>query len=1534
VTFVASADAYISSTTNANNGTTTTLRVKPTFPTETAYLKFSVAGLTGSVQSATLRVYANSGLAWGFDAYTTTSTWTETGLTYQNAPAPAATKLGSFPSGTATGWVSLDVTPAVTANGTYSFALVGTYWQEISLATRETGAKAPQLVVTTSGTPDTQAPSAPANLATTAKTTSAMTLNWTASTDDTAVTGYSVYRDGAKLATTTSASYSYAGLACGTAYLLGVEAYDAAGNTSSRSTLSATTSACPDTQAPTVPANVVQTGSTTTSVTFGWDAATDNVGVTGYGTYLGATSKGTTAATSTTISGLACGTAYTVGVDAADAAANRSAKATISATTAACPIDTQAPSAPGNLAAANVTGNSIDLKWSASTDDTAVTGYALYRDGIKVGTATSTSFGFTGLACGTSYVLGAEASDAAGNTSARSTIATSTAACPDTQPPTVPGNLVQTGGTASSVSFGWDAATDDVAVTSYGYYIGSASKGTTATTSATIAGLTCGTTYTIRVDAADAAGNRSGPATLSASTTACPIDTQAPTAPSNLVVTNTTAASLTLSWSPSTDDTAVTGYTLYRDAGQAGASGSTSYTYTGLACGTTYLLGVEALDAVGHASVRSSITASTAPCGPTSTTFVASADAYVSGSTNANNGTTTTLRVKPSNPVETAYVKFNVTGLTGAVQSATLRVYANSGLAWGFDAYTTPSTWTETGLTYQNAPARAATKLGSFPSGTATGWTTVPVTAAVTANGTYSFALVGTYWQEISLATRETGANAPQLIVTTSGAPPPADTQPPTAPTSLTATGTTTANLSWTAATDNTAVTGYSVYRSTSAGFTPAPANRIAQPTSTGYTDTGLAAGTYYYRVTARDAAGNEGPSSAEATATIAPGGGTVTPTPVPAANVAGVTVGPGFVEASARQLLRTSGGAVYVITSDDSPCQTGGSGVIRVWKGTGAQAGNASVPTAFAEQDSGAHPVSAGSGSCVFTAGVTSVLLSPDSRLDAGGTIHLAYIDGRNGTVYYQTFFTGTDTWGPRTAIATGAQTSSGSGWPRGGQVALTLDAGDVPHVMFATSGSANAVRETTKAGGAWTTPVTVATGTNVMHPSLVTSLDGTLHAAWLDNSLAAHATVKYSHQVGGAWSTAEVVSTGDTLVLNNTNDDQGPSIATDPSNRPHVLFMDGTPNGSDDYVRLRYRLNGSWVDNTPPGGAGGPSSPTGALYAHTPQNYVSAAGDDYVFLGHDSVISPGGFQAQPGGPGSNWGPYTRLDPRDQSNTGGGAPGLDGSASIRFDPLRDPNPGIIDLLYYDEDDGTAGYDHHGTLYYKGIVIQNASPPPSSSPSGTPTFTPAFIGSDTDRTSHTFALTGGAPAGSLVVACTSYSVDNEHTVGMTDSKGNTWVQAFHRDQTDKSANIAQDFWYTVVTNPLVPGDSVTMPVNPAILPIGNSLWTEMWTIRNAPTTVDVAAAGQTNFSTTHTSPSVTTTTDGGLLFGCHSSQSISGPWWTPGGSWSELGELSTDNAQIRNVALNYRVPGAAGTFNSNGKTPSSSYSIDSVVAFK
>ena len=64
-------------------------------------------------------------------------------------------------------------------------------------------------------------------------------------------------------------------------------------------------------------------------------------------------------------------------------------------------------------------------------------------------------------------------------------------------------------------------------------------------------------------------------------------------------------------------------------------------------------------------------------------------------------------------------------------------------------------------------------------------------------------------------------------------------------------------------------VVRYNVHRSQTAGFTPAAGNRVAQPTGTSYTDSGLAAGTYYYRVTAEDAAGNISSASAQVTAVV-----------------------------------------------------------------------------------------------------------------------------------------------------------------------------------------------------------------------------------------------------------------------------------------------------------------------------------------------------------------------------------------------------------------------------------------------------------------------------------------------------------------------------------------------------------------------------------------------------------------------------------------------------------------------------------------
>ena len=173
----------------------------------------------------------------------------------------------------------------------------------------------------------------------TGSSTTGVSLSWNASFDNVAVTGYGLYRNGTLVATSGTTSGTFGSLTCGTSYTLAIDAYDAAGNRSAKVSITAATAACPpapDTQAPTAPGNVSVTASSATSVSLGWNAASDNVGVTGYGLYRDGTLTGSGTSTSTTFGGLTCGTSYTLAIDAYDAAGNRSAKASISAATAAC----------------------------------------------------------------------------------------------------------------------------------------------------------------------------------------------------------------------------------------------------------------------------------------------------------------------------------------------------------------------------------------------------------------------------------------------------------------------------------------------------------------------------------------------------------------------------------------------------------------------------------------------------------------------------------------------------------------------------------------------------------------------------------------------------------------------------------------------------------------------------------------------------------------------------------------------------------------------------------------------------------------------------------------------------------------------------------------------------------------------------------------------------------------------------------------------------------------------------------------------
>jgi hypothetical protein len=146
-------------------------------------------------------------------------------------------------------------------------------------------------------------------------------------------------------------------------------------------------------------------------------------------------------------------------------------------------------------------------------------------------------------------------------------------------------------------------------------------------------------------------------------------------------------------------------------------------------------------------------------------TLVPVADSYVnSGSPATNYGTATTFRVDGS-PNVRSYLRFDVQGLNGRVSRATLRIFANSAASAGVVASSVSNnTWTESTINYDNAPA-VGNMLGSSGGFGAGVWINIEITAYITGNGTYNLALTTPGSTAISLASRESGANAPQLII-------------------------------------------------------------------------------------------------------------------------------------------------------------------------------------------------------------------------------------------------------------------------------------------------------------------------------------------------------------------------------------------------------------------------------------------------------------------------------------------------------------------------------------------------------------------------------------------------------------------------------------------------------------------------------------------------------------------------------------------------------------------------------------------------
>jgi fibronectin type 3 domain-containing protein len=471
---------------------------------------------------------------------------------------------------------------------------------------------AASIVASPGATKDTTAPSAPPNFIASSGDRQ-VSLSWDASTDNVKVVFYQVFRDGIPIGAQETRTFTDTGLVNGTTYTYTVFAHDSSDNVSQESMAVATPA---DTAAPSVPTGLAATpGSGQVSLT--WTASTDNIAVTGYqvfrsaggGAYALIASPTTPYFADTTVTN---GTTYSYKVGAVDAAANASAQTAVVTATPLAGADQTAPSVPAGLVA-TPGSTQVALSWTASTDNVAVTGYRVFRNGVQVAAPTGTTYTDTGLTNGVSYTYTVAAVDAAANASAQSSPGVS-ATPADTQAPTVPAGLTATGGNAQ-VALTWNASTDNVGVTGYRVYRSSGGGAysqiaTPATTFYSDTTVTNGTAYSYKVAAVDAAANVSAQSTAA---TATPGDTTPPSVPTIIAVTKNNAAhTITITWTASTDNVAVLKYKVYRSkngaaATVAGQPSTLSYVENGLSNGATYAYQVSAVDTSNNESALSPV---------------------------------------------------------------------------------------------------------------------------------------------------------------------------------------------------------------------------------------------------------------------------------------------------------------------------------------------------------------------------------------------------------------------------------------------------------------------------------------------------------------------------------------------------------------------------------------------------------------------------------------------------------------------------------------------------------------------------------------------------------------------------------------------------------------------------------------------------------------------------------------------------------------------------------------------------------------
>lgn len=475
-------------------------------------------------------------------------------------------------------------------------------------------------------------------------------------------------------------------------------------------------STTPDTQAPTAPTNLIASNITNTTVDLNWTASTDDVGVTSYDIFVDGSSYASSATNSVTLTSLTQNTSYAITVYAKDAFGNTSTVSNTVNITTTNIIDVDAPTVPTNLVVSNETSSTLDLAWTASTDNVGVTGYDIYVDGVFNGTTSSTTFTITGLSPTTTYSLTVLAKDGAANSSAQSTAVNGTTTAVSTT--CASETFTNIGASSSSYATrtwtgddggSWsatDARTDqtltgsaitirngaltapttangigDLTVTTKlifsgttgtfnlkvnGVIVGSIPNGVeNEIITTTITGINVSGNVSIVIDNSSNTSNRVIFDDLSWTCFAGTPDTEAPTAIVDLSASNTTSTTTDLAWSASTDNVGVTSYEVFKDGVFLASTATNTYNVTGLIASTSYNFTVYAKDAAGNTSLVSNTVAVTTTAAASGATELFISE-YVEGS-----GTNKAIEIA------------NFTGGSIDLSIYSLKRNLNGGATWG-----------------------------------------------------------------------------------------------------------------------------------------------------------------------------------------------------------------------------------------------------------------------------------------------------------------------------------------------------------------------------------------------------------------------------------------------------------------------------------------------------------------------------------------------------------------------------------------------------------------------------------------------------------------------------------------------------------------------------------------------------------------------------------------------------------------------------------------------------------------------------------